>query len=160
MLGRLGRTHQAIGLQLGAAGGAGLQLSEWVWLWRVRGAGAGEHPWELAFLSQGRAHPSLLGGLAKPAPHHLHLPLHHLQPVRMDRATENGKICHGTGEPGCHSRVCQFQSLGHVTWGLCQFPPHEVGGAASVGPSTNRPSSTASPLPFGFVVFHSEETRN
>lgn len=50
MLGLLGHTHPALGLQLGAAGGAGLQLSEWVWLWRVRGPGAGEHPWELAFL--------------------------------------------------------------------------------------------------------------
>nr|KAF6359975.1 hypothetical protein mMyoMyo1_010937 [Myotis myotis] len=39
----------------------------------------------------GTTHPLLLGGIEKPVPHHLHLPLHHLQPVQMDRAKENGK---------------------------------------------------------------------
>lgn len=162
------------------------QLSEWsLAVTCVRGVGAGLFSASRAAGRQaqprerrggrpappltGTTHPSLLGGIEKPAPYHLHLPLHHLEPVQMDRAKGlRGLRTQGSAAAthlSVSSRLSDMWPREHVSFlarrGLgCGQRGAQRGGSILVLPgSTIRPSSTAS-RPTCFFVFPFEETRN
>lgn len=134
---RLGHNHLALDLQLGAAERCvhpGPQLSEWRLAVTCAGSESGGLSSAPRDAGGGEAHPSLLGGIEKPAPHHLHLPSitsnlckrteqqkterdlsHHERPRFWPHAQPQARVCSELGALLPLTCGCQFQSLGHVT---------------------------------------------